>query len=168
MFARSHQSVLRRGDSEFVRWQDRTADGSGLRPEGDIGELLTPPDELHVSLSDLYANQTRWMFASVRDRIELIDRCIKSVASVAHNWVDVACEIKQIPTNSPCRAEEVLSGPVIAMRYLRLMLRNLKALDTEAGNPLPGRLTRSADGRWHVPVLPMTRDLFDPICFVNF
>ena len=168
MLTRSPQIVVHRRNGEFARWWDRDTNGNGSRSGGDVNELLTVPDELHVSLSDLYANQTRWLFTSVRDRIELLDRCVESVAASARNWVDVACEIKQIPADSPCRAEEILSGPVIALRYLRLMSRNLRALESGAENPLPGRLTRSEDGRWHVPVLPMTRDLFDPVCFMNF
>ena len=173
MWTRSPQTDVRRGNGESARWWDRDASGNGHKngsrsTADDVSELLNVPDELHVSLSELYANQTRWLFASVRDRLELLDRCVESVAAAARNWVDVACEIKQIPTDSPCRAEEILSGPVIALRYLRLMQRNLRAIETGADNSLPGRLTRSADGRWHVPVLPMTRDLFDPVCFVNF
>lgn len=128
-------------------------------------EAAAPHDELHVALSDLYSNQSRWLFASPLARIELVERCIATVAESAHNWVDVACEIKHIPTNSQCRAEEIVAGPVVAMRYLRLMLRNLKALDKCIPTPLPGRIVQSENGRWRVPVM---RDLFDPVCFLNF
>lgn len=173
MLTRSPQIDVRRNKGELARWLDRPVRGNGQEHKsssvgGNVSELLDVSDELHVSLSELYANQTRWLFASVRDRLELLDRCVESVAASASNWVDVACEIKQIPTNSPCRAEEILSGPIIALRYLRLMQRNLRAIETGNENGLPGRLTRSTDGRWQVPVLPMTRDLFDPVCFVNF
>jgi hypothetical protein len=51
---------------------------------------------------------------------------------------------------------------------LRLLLRNVSAQEYGGWNPLPGRMTQAADGRWQVPVLPITRDLFDPVCFVNF
>ncbi len=165
MLTRSHQSVVRPDNRDLARWRDRDATGRGSRS----GALTSKPtDELHLRLSELYANQTRWLFASVRDRIELLDRCVDSLAAAAGNWVDVACEIKHIPSDSPCRAEEVLAGPVIAMRYLRLLLRNLRSLENGATSSLPGRLTRAADGHWQVPVLPVTRDLFDPVCFVNF
>ncbi len=159
------QSTVGRSHGEFTRWRDRTAESRHDLPSH---ERNSPSDELPLALSDLYANQTRWLFASVRNRIELLERCITSVASAARNWVDVAAEIKHIPIDNPCRAEEVLAGPVVAMRYLRLLLRNLRATDSGQLNPLPGRPAQSSDGRWHVPVLPITRELFDPICFVNF
>ena len=150
---------------ELIRRQDRSVGTRDDVPSCDPG---TRSDELHVSLSDLYAHRARWLFASPRDRIELLERCITTVAESARNWVDVACEIKHIPTDSPCRSEEILAGPLIALRYLRLLLRNLKALDKGSPNPLPGRLVQAADGRWQVPVMPIMRDLFDPVCFVGF
>lgn len=164
MITRSQHPTFGRTHGEQNRWRDRAV---GSRAD-EFTAPATAHDELHVALSDLYAHQTRWLFASPRDRIELAERCIATVAESARNWVDVACEIKHIPTNSPCRAEEVVSGPVVAMRYLRLMLRNLKALDNGIPTPLPGRLIRSSDKRWLVPVMPVMRDLFDPVCFVNF
>ena len=150
---------------ELIRRQDRSVGTRDDVPSCDPGPWS---DDLHVSLSDLYAHRASWLFASPRDRIELLERCITTVAESARNWVDVACEIKHIPTDSPCRSEEILAGPVIALRYLRLLLRNLKALDKGSPNPLPGRLVQAADGRWQVPVLPIMRDLFDPVCFVGF
>ncbi len=165
MLARSQPPAFGRNSGELTRRRDRSA---GSRDDLPSRDLVTLPDELHVSLSDLYAHQARWLFASPRDRIELLERCITTVAESARNWVDVACEIKHIPTDSPCRAEEVLAGPVIALRYLRLLLRNMNALDNGSPNPLPGRLVQAADGRWQVPVMPIMRDLFDPVCFVNF
>jgi acyl-CoA reductase-like NAD-dependent aldehyde dehydrogenase len=125
-------------------------------------------DELHQALSELYARRARWLFLSPRQRIELLERCVQSVAAAARDWVDVACDIKLIDANDPSRAEEVLSGPVIALRYLRLMLRNQHASEQEQPNPLPGRIRLGADQRWLVPVFPIVRDLYDPVCFVNF
>jgi acyl-CoA reductase-like NAD-dependent aldehyde dehydrogenase len=165
MLTRSRPTAFGLNSGELTRWRDRPADSRGDSPNRNLG---ASPDELHLALSDLYANQTRWLFTSPRQRIELLERCITTIAESARDWVDIACEIKHIPSDSPCRAEEVLAGPVIALRYLRLLLRNLKALDKGHPNPLPGRLTQTADGRWQVPVLPVTRDLFDPVCFVNF
>lgn len=162
MITRSHIPTIGRSHGEQTRWLDRPV---GSRVDS---SATAPHDELHVALSDLYANQTRWLFQSPRDRIDLVERCIETVAESASNWVDVACEIKHIPADSQCRAEEILAGPVVAMRYLRLMLRNLKALDNGTPSPLPGRLTQAHDGRWRVPVLPVVRDLFDPFCFMNF
>jgi hypothetical protein len=157
MMTRFSRTDVVKGHGELTQWCDRVLKGSESEAVDRNTELFSVPDELHLSLSELFANQTRWLFTSVRDRMQLLDRCVESVAASARTWVEVACEIKQIPADSPCRAEEILSGPVIAFRYLRLLQRNLRAIETGNENPLPGRLTRSTDGRWHVPVLPMTR-----------
>ncbi len=165
MLTRSLPPAFERKSGESTRWRDRSVGPCDDSPSRDV---TSRTEELHLCLSDLFAHQARWQFKSPRDRIELLERCIKTVAESARNWVDVACEIKHIPTDSPCRSEEILAGPVIAMRYLRLLLRNLNALNNGHDNSLPGRMTPSADGRWQVPVLPITRDLFDPVCFLNF
>lgn len=165
MITRTHTPTTGRTQGEQTRWLARAV---GSRVDRFADKAAAPHDELHVALSDLYSHQSRWLFASPLDRIELVERCIATVAESARNWVDVACEIKHIPTNSQCRAEETVAGPVVAMRYLRLMLRNLKALDSSTPTPLPGRLVQADDGRWRVPVMPVMRDLFDPVCFMNF
>lgn len=168
MIARPRQTPFHRHPNSSSGWRDRTVGGAASVGGLTVREAAAPPDELQLCVSDLYAHQSRWLFQSPRDRIELLERCVETVAAASRAWVDVACEIKHIPSDNACRAEEVLSGPVIAMRYLRLMLRNLKAQEYGSPNPLPGRLTQTPDGRWLVPVLPVTRDLFDPVCFVNF
>lgn len=165
MLVRSQPLAFGDNTGEFARQRDRYVGTPDPSPSLDLD---SQSDGLHESLSDLYAHQARWLFASPRKRIELLERCITMVAQSAREWVDVACEIKQIPAGNPCRAEELLAGPVITLRYLRLLLRNLKALDNGQPNPLPGRLFQAADGRWQVPVLPIARELFDPFCFVNF
>ncbi len=165
MITRTHTQAAGQIQGEQTRWLDRAV---GSRVDRSAEKAAMPHDELHVALSDLYSNQSRWLFESPLDRIELVERCIATVAESARNWVDVACEIKHIPTNSQCRAEEIVAGPVVAMRYLRLMLRNLKALDKCVPPPLPGRLVQADSGRWQVPVMPVMRDLFDPVCFMNF
>lgn len=164
MITRTHTPTTGQAQGEQTRWLDRAVGSQVDRPV----DTAAPHDELHAALSDLYSNQTRWLFASPQDRIELVERCIATVAESADNWVDVACEIKHIPANSQCRAEEIVAGPVVAMRYLRLMLRNLKALGKCGPSPLPGRLVQADNGRWQVPVMPVMRDLFDPVCFMNF
>ncbi len=164
MITRTHTPTTGQIQGEQTRWLDRAVGSRVDRPV----EAAAPYDELHVALSDLYSHQTRWLFSSPLDRIELVEQCIATVAESARTWVDVACEIKHIPTNSQCRAEEIVAGPVVAMRYLRLMLRNLKALDKCIPTPLPGRVVQSKNGRWQVPVMPVMRDLFDPVCFMNF
>ena len=165
MITRTHTPYPGQTQGEPTRWLDRPV---GSRVDRCADQATAANDELHVALSGLFSQQTRWLFAAPQDRIELVERCISSVAQSAQNWVDVACEIKHIPTDSQCRAEEIVAGPVVAMRYLRLMLRNLKALDKCLPTPLPGRLVQAANGRWRVPVMPVMRDLFDPVCFMNF
>ncbi len=168
MLAPTTPSVVNRTSEEASRRRDRSTSGPASWSGYSKSRYENTSSELHLSLSELYANQTRWLFTSARDKISLLERCIESVAGSARDWVNTACEIKHIPSDSPCRSEEILAGPVVAMRYLRLMLRNLRSMERSGAMSFPGRLTRADDGRWRVPVLPVTRDLYDPVCFVNF
>jgi acyl-CoA reductase-like NAD-dependent aldehyde dehydrogenase len=165
MIARRSTSLLGPRRGELPRRRENT-----VRPSFQHFHRVNSlsADELHQTLSELYARRACWLFLSPRQRIELLERCVESVAAVARDWVDIACEIKRIDANDPSRAEEVLSGPVIALRYLRLMLRNQHACELGQPNPLPGRVTWGADRRWLVPVFPIIRDLYDPVCFINF
>lgn len=155
--------MVGRDQGEPTRWRD-----DSVEARVDRGASGHATEELDRTLGELSANRNRWRIASPRDRMELLERCVTTVAEASRDWVDVACDIKHIPRDSQCRAEEILTGPVIAMRYLRLMLRNLRAVESGRPHSLPGRPRQQSDGRWQIPVVPVTRDLFDPVCFLNF
>ncbi len=74
---------------------------------------------------------------------------------------------KGIPSDSPQRAEEVLAGPVATLRYLRLLVHSLRAIETTGAPTLPGKAYQGPDGRLRVPLLP-TGILYDRVAFFPF
>lgn len=130
-------------------------------------EQTTDSRSLDECLTRLSAGQQRLSMMSIRQRIELLDQCLMGVAVAAVDWVDVACEAKGIPTDSPARAEEVLAGPVAVLRQLQLFRSTLLDIQQSGKPRLPRRLLRKPDGRIGIPVTPC-RGLFDPLVFVGF
>src|SRR5262245_18822830 len=147
MMAPTLPSVVNRTSGEVSRKRDRSSSEQASLSEYSKCGIEGTSSELHLSLSELYANQSRWLFTSVRDKTSLLERCIEPLAGAARDWVNTACEIKHIPSDSACRSEEILAGPVVAMRYLRLMLRNLRSIERSGTLSFPGRLNRLNDGR---------------------
>lgn len=100
---------------------------------------------------------------SLEERISLIDRCATGVRDVARQWVESACSAKQIPSDSPARAEEITGGPIATVRFLRLLAKSLRDI-ADSGTPhLPGQVTRR-HGQCRVPVFP-TKQLHDSLLF---
>src|SRR5262245_29194067 len=100
MMAQTLPSVAHRTSGEISRWRDRATSESVSRPDHSKSPIAETNSELHLSLSELYAHQSRWLFTSARVKISLLERCIKSLAGVARDWVNAACEIKHNPTDS--------------------------------------------------------------------
>lgn len=96
-------------------------------------------------------------------RVNLAEQCIQGVSEVARAWVEAACEAKQIPADSPARAEEITAGPVSVVRYLRLLITTLRDIQNHGHPKLPGRI-RQEHGQCIVPVFP-AKGLFDGLLF---
>lgn len=97
--------------------------------------------------------------ASLAQRTQWARACIDGVARVAADWVEAACRAKQIPADSPARAEEILVGPVAVLRYLRLMIGTFTDLQSGKEPRLPGKIY-GRHGQLRVPIFPTTQ-LYD-------
>ncbi len=100
---------------------------------------------------------------SLEERIKLVDRCAAGVSNVARHWVASACTAKQIPSDSPARAEEITGGPIATVRFLRLLAQSLKDIATSGTPRLPGQVKQHF-GQYRVPVFP-TKQLHDSLLF---
>ncbi len=106
------------------------------------------------------ASLVRWPIAKRR---EIAQACVASVARVAKEWVDTACEAKRIPPGSKARAEEITGGPIATLRQLQLLVATCDDIDLYNEPMLPGRIT-SDGGQFRVKVFP-TKQLFDSLLF---
>lgn len=127
----------------------------------------TSTEQVGRFLEELQQAKPRFAATSVAQRIALAQRCADGVAQVAQQWVDAICAAKAIPPESPCRGEEVFSGPVAAMRYLRLLVHSLRGIETAGMPQLPGKPYPGPDGRLRVPLLP-TGILYDRLALLPF
>ncbi len=100
-------------------------------------------------------------------RIDLLGSCISNVISSAKEWVECACTAKGIEAGSPSRAEEISTGPVATVRFLRLLELSLNQI-RDLGKPtLPGPPKVNSQGRLQVPLVP-EKKLYDPMVFAGF
>ncbi len=119
--------------------------------------------ELDESVDALRRGATALQGMPIDKRLDLISQCIAGVGKVARQWVQTGCEAKRIDDNSPARTEEVAAGPLPTIRFLQLISRTLKDVQTKGVPTLPGPV-QQRHGQCRVPVLP-TRQLYDSIFF---
>jgi acyl-CoA reductase-like NAD-dependent aldehyde dehydrogenase len=115
------------------------------------------------ALAELQLGARRLAAASLEERIGWAKACLEAVAAAAREWVEVACQAKQIPAGCAARAEEILVGPVSVARYLQLIVATLDELRTSDRPRLPGA-PRIVHGQLRVPMFP-TRQLYDALLF---
>ncbi|MCP4191601.1 MAG: aldehyde dehydrogenase family protein [Planctomycetaceae bacterium] len=120
----------------------------------------TTVDTAVVELCESAPRLTR---CSLENRIQLANDCIRGVELVATEWVESACLAKGIPHNSPARSEEITAGPVSVVRYLRLFIDSLQAIQRDGQPHLPGP-PREEQGQTIVPIFP-TKSLYDRLLF---
>ena len=122
---------------------------------------------LETSLERLDAGKKRLAKLPVGERISLLEQCILSIANVAQDWTEAACQAKGIPSKSPARAEEILAGPVATLRQLQLFLTTMRHIHRRGAPPIPKLVDHPSGKRLGAVVTP-TSGLFDPLCFINF
>lgn len=125
------------------------------------------PLSLDVALERLSAGKRRLAKLTVGQRVEILERCLTSIAATAAEWTDAACAAKGIPPQSPVRAEELLGGPVATLRQLQLFLTTMRAIDRSGQAPLP-KLVAHPNGKCFGARVTPTSGLFDPLCFIDF
>ncbi|HEY6893923.1 MAG TPA: hypothetical protein VI258_07135, partial [Rhodanobacteraceae bacterium] len=103
-----------------------------------------------------------WARTPVRDRIDLLRRCIDGCVATAPEVVRQSCQAKGLPFDAPAAAEEWLSGPVPVVRNLRLLVETLCDI-VRHGHPRVGRIGRAPSGELTVDVFP--RDRFDAVLY---
>ncbi len=130
-------------------------------------ETHTSTEQVFRFIEELAESKQRYAQTSIRQRIALAERCAEGVAEIATHWVDLACQAKSIPPDSPQRAEEVFAGPVATVRYLRLLIHSLRGIEKAGVPKLPGKAYQGPEGRLRVPLLP-TGVLYDRLALFPF
>ena len=110
----------------------------------------TPMAQVNAIVARLAARKHDWPKIGLRERAELLDKCIERTLGISREWVRAACEAKGLDPSSPRAGEEWLGGPMTTMRNLRLLADAMRA----GGEPaLPG-ITARPDGQLVAKVFP--------------
>jgi hypothetical protein len=117
-------------------------------------------------LEALQGGERAWAALPLSGRIQLLVELQASVAQHAEAWVETAASIKQLPSGSPLRGEEWITGPYPVISSAAALRDSLMALE-RGGSPVDGYPIRQAPGgRVAVRVLP--HSLFDRLLFNGF
>jgi acyl-CoA reductase-like NAD-dependent aldehyde dehydrogenase len=124
-------------------------------------------DEVDRALADLQGAKLAWADMPLAERIRIAEHCLDGVNEAAADWVAAACRAKGIAEGSPLAGEEIASGPLATVRYLRLLTATLKSLANDGAVRLPAAPAEGPSGQLRIPVLPCT-GMFDSLLFRGF
>jgi hypothetical protein len=105
---------------------------------------------------------------SLERRIDLCRSCVETLMPTVDDWIDAGARGKQCPDRVDVMAEELLSGPLIAVRLLRLLEQSFSDLLLYGHTRLPQAealpYERRIHGKSMLPIFP-TLSLWDRLIF---
>jgi hypothetical protein len=129
-------------------------------------DVTDTADNLERALQELSSSPPVETVNSLSERIQLCRQCLDGVIGAAHEWARSSAAGKGCEGNQQVIAEELLGGPAVVARQLRLTIQTLTAIDN-CGHPVvPGGPRKCNDGQVIVPAFP-TRGLFDSLTFMG-
>ncbi len=122
---------------------------------------------LDESLARLTEHSQRWATLSIERRLELARAFRDRTHETAPAQVRSALDAKRLSPDDPQSAEEWLAGPMISLRYMRMLIETLEEI-REHGHPQcsVGDLQRRAGGQVVAEVIP--HDLWDRLLYNGF
>lgn len=134
-----------------------------VRPFGEYDYVSVVPGPPHSSRREmdnaverLAGGAPHFAALSIRDRLKLVDDIQRGLLHTAAAAVAVACRAKGIVAGSALEGEEWASGPVVAIRQLRLLRESLRELERSGRTPT-GPVRDLGEGRLAVGLFPMGR-----------
>jgi acyl-CoA reductase-like NAD-dependent aldehyde dehydrogenase len=125
--------------------------------------IAAPPPTTLETLSrlvdELDRRKDEWVRVPIERRAALLRACMRGVLTVADEWVARAAVARGFDASGPLAGEEWLSGPMVTLRYLRLLA---DALERRA-RPAPRALRHGPNGQVVAQVFPY--DGFDRVLY---
>jgi len=121
------------------------------------GSATASFDALDRQIDRLRARRKDWVHLEVRDKVGYLHRAIERLRSVATRQAAAAARAKGVDPRSPAAAEDLISGPYITIRTMRLLAETLSDYDRHGRFRLPRRAARRLpNGRIAASVFPMS------------
>lgn len=121
-------------------------------PEAEATVEHTKLEELDAIVAHVADRAKAWVALSIGDRIELLARTRVTTLAAAEGWAVAGADAKGIPTSSPLRGEDWISGPMSTLRNMRLVQETLEQI-RDSGAPKVDFETR-ANGQVVAKVFP--------------
>lgn len=110
--------------------------------------------ELNDALAVLSVGKRTWVAAAMSERLALIDELIGRVAVAAEEWTELSAAGKRGADQPEVRASERFMGPLLTIRYLQLLRRALRDIETSGRPRLNGLLHVGRSGHTSVQAFP--------------
>lgn len=141
------------------------ASSAGFSPAH--GRRESTREEIDQSLERLASAKSRHRTLSLADRISQAEACLEGTFRAAAEWNAAACRAKGIALDSRTAGEDLATGPLATVRYLRLLIRALRDIEEHGRPQLPGEVQRGPDGRLRIQLLP-AKGFYDKLLFLGF
>lgn len=107
--------------------------GSDVERPASVSIPATSVGAADALLATLADRKERWVRVPLEERVGILRACIPGVLDIAEEWVRSANAAKGIEAGSVWAGEEWISGPMVTVRYVRLLAEALEA----EGHPRP-------------------------------
>ncbi len=131
------------------------------------GRRESTREEIDRNLITLASARSRFQTMSLDERISLAGACLEGTFRAAPEWNAAACQAKGIAPDSATAGEDVATGPLATVRYLRLLIRSLRDINEHGRPQLPGEVEPGPDGRLRIQLLPAP-GFYDKLLFRGF
>lgn len=133
-------------------------------PSAVVAQAITTP--LDTAIADLDRGRRSIGRQSLSGRIRLAEACADGVLRMAWDWVEVSSHAKGVASNLAGRADEIVTGPMATMRYLRLLMQTFRDIE-QLGQPRLPKLIIDDDERLRASILPCS-GLYDSLLLMGF
>jgi acyl-CoA reductase-like NAD-dependent aldehyde dehydrogenase len=117
-------------------------------------------------VESLTIGEKAWAATTLGQRREMLADLRKNLSDAAAEWVETACRIKQISTDSPLSGEEWISGPWAILSFTDALMETLAKLE-KGEDVLSGYGTGAAPGN-RVSVTVSPHSTYDRLLFSGF
>ena len=112
-------------------------------------------------MAELGDRRAAWLAVSVADRLALIEELRRDIARVAPAWSAAVADVEGL--RGAAVSEEVLAGPYVTLRYLRLLRSSLRDIARGGVPRIPGGVSTLPNARVAARVMPF--DGFDRLMY---